>query len=405
MTVDRSGAPNSSLPTGNTVRRVVDHLRSAARTGAAAMPAVKHRLRQAEQGLGLLEHSLAQVVPGVIRPRPRRLTVAVTAHCNLRCTGCRYGRDFMPGQQLSLAEMRQILDDAKDSGVELVRLYGGEPLLHRDLPEMVRHSVSLGLATYVTTNGTLLRQKIDALFEAGLRNITIGFYGTGAEYDRYVNRQDRFAKLEEGLRYARERYGSALSLQLNYLVMRPTCNLTSLRKAWEFAERFDMSFHTDLVHYSLPYFTDGTEGGLNFSPDDAGALEAFTRELSRLKQEHPGRVRESLASIHSIPDWLLKGPDMRVPCDVKNLLWIGADGTVQLCYVTFKLGNIRERRLRDMLFTAEHAAAARDAFKLKCPNCHCERDGRIQKHLASRLHYASLPAPAPGPAVPAYSEA
>ncbi len=94
-----------------------------------------------------------------------------------------------------------------------------------------------------------------------------------------------------------------------------------------------------------------------------------------------------------------------MPCDVKNLLWIGADGTVQLCYVTFKLGNIRERRLRDMLFTAEHKAAAQDAFKLKCPNCHCERDSRIQKHLSSRLHYSKLPAQSPGPAVPAYSEA
>ena len=54
MTVDRSGAPNSGKSSGITVRRVVDHLRSAARTGAAAMPAVKHGLRQAEQGLGLL---------------------------------------------------------------------------------------------------------------------------------------------------------------------------------------------------------------------------------------------------------------------------------------------------------------------------------------------------------------
>jgi MoaA/NifB/PqqE/SkfB family radical SAM enzyme len=382
----------------SSLRRVVDKARAAARSGASSMPAIKAGLRQAEQGLGLLEHSLGQVLPAVIQPRPRRLTVAVTAHCNLRCTGCRYGRDFMPGQQLSLPEVRQLLTDAKEGGVELVRLYGGEPLLHRDLPEMVRHSIALGMATYVTTNGTLLRQKIDALFEAGLRNITIGFYGTGQSYDDYVHRRDSFRRLEEGLAYARQRYGSALSLQLNYLVMRPTCNLPALQAAWDFAERFDMSFHTDLVHYSLPYFTDGQEGGLSFGPEDAGALQDFARALSRLKTLHPRRVRESLASIHSIPDWLLKGPGMRVPCDVKNLLWIGADGTVQLCYVTFKLGNIRERPLRDMLFTAEHQAAARDAFRLKCPNCHCERDARIQKHLPSRLHYARMPEAGAAPA-------
>jgi cyclic pyranopterin phosphate synthase len=374
-----------------TIRKVTDTVRDAVRTAAASSPRLKHALRQAEQGLGLLEHTVAQVIPAVIQPRPRRITVAITAHCNLRCIGCRYGRDFMTGEQLSLAETQTLLDDAKSAGVELVRLYGGEPLLHRDLPEMVRHSLGLGLATYVTTNGLLLRQKIDALFAAGLRNITIGFYGTADAYDQYVQRSGRFARLEEGLAYARARYGSALSLQLNYLIMRPSCSLPALRAAWEFAERFGMTFHTDLIHYSLPYFTDGIEAGLQFTAEDEPAIREVVAELSRLKQGNPQRMRESLASIHSIPDWLLTGPAMRIPCDVKNLLWVGADGSVQLCYVTFGLGNIRERRLREMLFTDAHRAAAKDAFHLNCPNCHCERDGRIQKHVASRIRYAALP--------------
>lgn len=368
---------------------MADTLRTTLRQAAADSPDLKRVLRRAERGIGLAHHMVGQVAPATIRARPRRMTVAITAHCNLRCTGCRYGRDFMPGQQLSLDEVRTLLDDAKEAGVELVRLYGGEPLLHRDLPEMVRHSVKLGLATYVTTNGVLLRHKVDALFEAGLRNLTIGFYGSGDEYNSYVNRSDQFVRLEQGLQYARAKYGSALSLQLNYLIMRPSCTLPALRTAWEFAQRFDMSFHTDLVHYSLPYFTDGQAGGLQFRPEDKPAILEVVRELSVLKQAEPHRVRESLASIHSIPDWLLRGPGMRVPCDVKNLLWVGADGTVQLCYVTFKLGNIRETPLREMLFTDAHHAAARDAFKLNCPNCHCERDARISKHLPSRLRYSA----------------
>lgn len=297
----------------------------------------------------------------------------------------------MVGEQLTLAEVKTLLDDAKAAGVERVRLYGGEPLLHRDLPAMIRHAVGIGLAIYITTNGNLLRQKIDALADAGLKHITIGFYGTDRHYNDYVQRQDTFRRLRDGLQYTRDRHGKAFSLQLNYLIMRPSCTLEALHEAWAFAERFDMSFHTDLVHYSLPYFTDGIEAGLQFRPEDESAIRTLVKELARLKQEHPLRVRESLASIHSIPDWLLKGPGMRVPCDVKNLLWVGADGTVQLCYVTFKLGNIRERRLREMLFTDAHHQAARDAFQLNCPNCHCERDGRIQKHLPSRLRYRHLP--------------
>ena len=84
---------------------------------------------------------------------------------------------------------------------------------------------------------------------------------------------------------------------------------------------------------------------------------------------------------------------MRVPCDAYELLWIGADGTVQLCDAALPLGNIRERRLRDIMFTDTHRKAAQDGFRLNCPNCTCKVQSRIQKHAASVRRYA---APLPG---------
>lgn len=361
--------------------------RDLVRAFARERPRLKRVLIAAQIRVGLLKHTVAGVIPEVIRPRPRQLTIAITAYCNLRCIGCRYGRDFMPGHQLPLEKVRELLDDAKLSGVERVRIYGGEPLLHPQLPAMIRHSLSLGLSTHINTNGMLLRQKIDALYNAGLRGITIGFYGTAAEYDAYVQRSDRFARLENGIATVRDRYGEAISMRLNFLLMRQSCNLESLDAAWRFAERYDMNFHVDLVHYSLPYFTEGPNRVLQFRDQDRPAIIEFVRELAKLKEAHPHRMEDTVPAIWSIPDWLLKGSAMKVPCDVYELLWVGADGTVQLCYVTFKLGNIYERRLRDMLFTDEHRQAAVGAFKLNCPNCHCERDTRIQKHLPSVLKY------------------
>jgi len=110
--------------------------------------------------------------------------------------------------------------------------------------------------------------------------------------------------------------------------------------------------------------------------------------LIRLKELRPELIQQSLMALRSIPDWLLKKSAMRVPCDRYHLLWVGADGTVQLCYVTFKLGNLQEQRLASMLFTAEHKQAARDAFRLNCPNCHCSYHNRIEKDVVSRLRYS-----------------
>jgi cyclic pyranopterin phosphate synthase len=253
---------------------------------------------------------------------------------------------------------------------------------------MVRRATELGLRPSVTTNATLLREKIDALYDSGLRAITIGFYGTGSEYDSYVARANAYTRLEAGVATVRERYGMSVSMQINFLLSRPSCNPAALRNAWKFAQRYKMHFQVDLVHYSLPYFTEGEDSYLQFIPSDREALEGVTAELLRLKAEDPELYPESIPSIRSIPDWAIKGPNMRIPCTAYRMIWVGADGTVQLCYVTFKLGNLHQHRLRDMLFTDAHRQAARGAFALECPNCHCERDDRILSDAGSRNLYS-----------------
>ncbi|GLC24587.1 radical SAM protein [Roseisolibacter agri] len=370
-------------------------------------PRVWKALVEADTHLERARHSAATVIPALIRPEPRHLEIAITAHCNLRCMGCRYGREFMPGSQLPWPVVRDLLDDAKAAGFWDVRFYGGEPLLHPDLPRMIAHARSIGLGAYVTTNGIRLGDRIDELYAAGLRTINIGFYGTGATYDAYVQRKDRFEQLTRSLTTVRERYGSDIMLRINWLLMRPSCSIEALHSAWSFAERFDARFQVDLVHYSLPYFTEGPDRMLQFRPEDRPAVEEVIAEVLRLREAHPARFNHSVEGLRSVPDWVMKLGDMRVPCDSHQMLWVGADGTVQQCYVTYRLGNLHEQRLRDMLFTREHNRCARDSFALGCPNCHCHYDRRVQKHAPSRAKYSAatapdvrVPAPAPGRVLP-----
>lgn len=350
-------------------------------------PHVKLWLAEQEQRLVAVGHAVASRAPSLIRPHVDNITVAITAQCNLRCLGCRYERGFMPGQRLSLDTVRAMLDDAAEVGVNNVRLYGGEPLLHPDLPAMVRHAVDVGVTPYVTTNAVLLEKRIDELHEAGLRFITVGFYGVGEDYDRYVQRDGAYGVVERGIAAVRERYPDTVRLRINWLISRDTANLESLHRVHDFADRYDLPIQLDLIHYSLPYFSEGPEGELQFTPEDRPAVEEVTEELERLKRANPGRFEQSELAIRSIPDWLILGSKMRVPCDKYRMIWVGADGTVQLCYVTFKLGNLHETRFRDLVGNAAHRDAARKAFELQCPNCHCGYDSRIQKHLPSRHRY------------------
>jgi len=363
-------------------------LRNMVRPSLKRFPRIWRSLVGADIRLEQLRHSAATILPVLIRPEPRNLEVAITANCNLACVGCRYGREFMPGSQIPWPVMRDLLDDAKALGFFDVRFYGGEPLLHPDLPRMVQYSRDIGLAAYMTTNGILLRQKVEALYAAGLRSINIGYYGTGAKYDAYVQRKERFEQMEAGMAAVRDRCGMDVRLRVNWLLMRPSCSLEALHNAFSFAERYDAQFQVDLIHYSLPYFTEGPDRMLQFRSEDRPAIEEVVSELVRLKEGHPHRFNQNLVGLRSIPDWLLKGPNMKVPCDSHQMIWVGADGTVQQCYVTFPLGNLHEKRLRDMLFTPDHYRFARDSFALNCPNCHCHYEVRIRKHRKSLAHYS-----------------
>ena len=115
--------------------------------------------------------------------RPLRdLRISVTDRCNFRCTYCMpkeiFGRDFtfLPSKQLlSFEEIARLSQIAVGLGVEKIRLTGGEPLLRRDIEKLVAQLAAMdGLRDLtLTTNGSLLVKKAQALKNAGLSRVTV----------------------------------------------------------------------------------------------------------------------------------------------------------------------------------------------------------------------------------------
>jgi cyclic pyranopterin phosphate synthase len=364
---------------------------SLARALAKSVPVTAPVLKAAYRRSERIISSLGTAWPSVIRAKTERITIAITAHCNLRCQGCKYGRDFMPGAQLSFETVERLLEDAAHAKVPAVRLYGGEPLLHPDVVRMVETATGLGIGCYLTTNALILDQKIRALHRAGLRKVTVGYYGEATAFDEYVQRPGRFARLVESLENTRRMFGpDELEIQFNFLLSRRSASIGSVENMVRFAERFQGRIHVDVVHYSLPYFQEGPSRELQFRPEDRASVEEVVGHLLRLKADRPELLTESAAALASLTDWALKQEHMRVPCDARKLLWVGADGSVMLCYVTFPLGNLNDTRLRDILYSDAHHQAARDAFQLNCPNCHCEAASRVEKHGPSLRKYTAL---------------
>jgi cyclic pyranopterin phosphate synthase len=110
------------------------------------------------------------------------LRISVTDRCNFRCTYCMprevYGRDFafLPrAELLTFEEITRLARLFADLGVRKLRLTGGEPLLRRELPVLVRMLVQVpGIDDVtLTTNGSLLTRQAAALADAGLQRISV----------------------------------------------------------------------------------------------------------------------------------------------------------------------------------------------------------------------------------------
>ncbi len=106
----------------------------------------------------------------------RDLRISVTPRCNFRCTYCDpLGMGHKdPLGTVSVRDVAHVLDAAVGLGMTSVRFTGGEPLLRKELPEMIAYAKAAGVEDIaITTNATLLKRRLLELLDAGLQRVNI----------------------------------------------------------------------------------------------------------------------------------------------------------------------------------------------------------------------------------------
>jgi cyclic pyranopterin phosphate synthase len=136
------------------------------------------------------------------------LRVSVTDRCNLRCTYC-MPEDVVfrdKSELLTFEEIAAFVRVAAGLGIDKVRLTGGEPLMRRDLPELVRMVVGIpGIADVgMTTNGILLARHARDLYAAGLRRLNVSLDTLDPDRFRELSRRDGVEEVVAGLLAAKE---------------------------------------------------------------------------------------------------------------------------------------------------------------------------------------------------------
>ncbi len=255
------------------------------------------------------------------------LRVSVTDRCNLRCFYCLPRGNHQCGRldQLSLSEIRQVIDAAVGLGVSKIRITGGEPLVRPGVVGLIRDLRSLAGITdlALSTNGTLLEQYAAELKAAGLMRVNVSLDSLRpAVFEAISGRRD-VNRVVAGIVAARD---VGLSpLKLNVVVMRGV-NDDELPAILDFA-----ALHSAQVRF-IEYMPLGL--GQRWESSYVPRAEILERIRPYLADAAPQQRPGDTAAYYRLRD----GGDVGVIspvscrfCDLCNRLRLTADGFLRPC--------------------------------------------------------------------------
>ncbi|WP_034090026.1 StsB family radical SAM/SPASM domain sactipeptide maturase [Streptacidiphilus albus] len=272
--------------------------------------------------------------PQVALPQLKMVYYAITDGCNLRCPYCYASSEkALPGE-LSTAESMKLVDDAAEMGAPLMIFTGGEPMMRRDLFDVVRHVRARGMRANIITNGTLVRTAETAAQMAELFDVvTVSMDGATREKHEKTRGRGTFDKTVQALRLLNEQGVKPI---INHVLSKDS--VQSVQEFSEFIRGFDIAF--------LRCMQQSTLGR---GKEDDGTFE-WNNYIDMFDFAWTSPASQGVFT---------EGPKAAKPCSVKGNcgmggteIYVNSLGNVYPCKLitgaTDIAGNVRTQRLSDI---------------------------------------------------------
>jgi len=312
-------------------------------------------LRALMQILAFLWRKAAGQSPPII------VSLAVTYHCPCRCPPCYSaveGRSIR--RELTTGEFMAVLDQVKAMGALQVLFTGGEPLLRRDIFDLVAYAHRLGFLTRISTNGYLLTSECAAkLKRAGLNQCCISIDETDpAAHDRLRGRPGTFARAEKAFGYLRR-----CSIDRKMLVY---ATHQKIAAGLECFIELGRKLKVNSYHFNIPFITGRW-------------ADSFPEVLSKKEMaDLRGYLKYSFLTVE------FPTPETNCCAYEGSMLGINPAGEVTPCpCVPFSMGNVGREPLSAIW--RRHVSALRPESRGRCPLNDRHDRKLLQEHCASVL--------------------
>lgn len=240
--------------------------------------------------LSSLDRHVGQDFDDIQTLAPFYPTIEVTGICNIQCSSCpRSDRELLPnGKYMSLKDYKSVVHKLIEEipFLYLVDLYiWGEPILNKELPDIIRLNNELGLSTGISTNLNDIRN-MPASLDAEPALVRVSLSGMSAETYEVTHTKGKWSKVEKNLRALSElvaERGSKTIIELYFHMYKH--NLHELAAAKEMCEKYGFRFHPALGIIFQPLVLKKIESGGQTPLSALLAEEQLIRGLDELIEE------------------------------------------------------------------------------------------------------------------------
>jgi pyrroloquinoline quinone biosynthesis protein E len=300
-------------------------------------------------------------------PRPYTLVAELTYRCPLACVYCSNPLDFARHRdELDTDTWLRVLAEAEALGVVQLNLSGGEPLLRKDLEQLVAEGERLQLYTNLITSGLpLARSRLAALRDAGLDNVQLSLQDVTPEGAERISGKAAFEHKLEVARWVKE---LGLPLTLNVVLHRE--NLSRVPEMIALAEslradRLELA-NTQYLGWALP-----NRAALLPTAEQLATARAFAAEARQ-------RLAGKLELLFVTPDYYAERPRPCMDGWARRFMLVSPTGLVLPCHLAHTLPGLEWWSVRDVpLAEIWHRAPGLQAFRgedwMSEPCRRCER--------------------------------
>ena len=304
---------------------------------------------------------------------PLIIYLSPTDLCNFRCKMCTIGRPETVDCKEELATDRivSVLAEAQKCGTKILALWGGEPLIHKDIMPIIETAHSLRMHTYMATNGYLLdANRRKQLLHAGINTISVSLdHSKAAGHDTLRGKQGAFDQIVSNMRSLSEESKGRLNIGLNMLVHKENIDeiLKMVRLAKEIGLKW-LKFNPALPGYP---FNDlcFDDPGIRFSRDEVIRFDKAIREARKLMLQQ-GLYTNSQPYLQGLVKHF-EGRDLSKSCRAGFLSAnIGSRGDVTMCTRDNRiLGNIKNMSFEEIWRSEPFQNARKHPNREACRHC------------------------------------